>query len=149
MKVRELLATKGIEIVALGSDKTVHDAIRAMVDRKIGAVLVSMDGKTVGIFTERDVLRCHLTMTGKTFNQISLGEVMTRELIVAELDDDVSAIMSIMIDKSIRHFPVTDSKRIIGMLSIRDIVKSQVTELEAKIHYMKDYVSGIHRGLWI
>ena len=149
MKVGQLLDAKGAEIVALGADKTVHDAIHVMVDRKIGAVLVSEDGKTVGIFTERDVLRWHLVMAGKPFNQIFLGEVMTRELIVAELDDDVSALMSIMIDKSIRHFPVTDGKRIIGMLSIRDIVKSQVKELEAKIHYLKDYVSGIHGGLWI
>jgi IMP dehydrogenase len=149
MTVNELLAQKGRSAIAMETDRTVEDAIKTMNQEKISAVLVSEQGKTVGIFTERDVLRCYLMTGGKPFRDVLLRDGMTRDLIVAETGDEMCDVMSIMIEKSIRHLPVTDGEKIVGMLSIRDIVKAQVKELHARIHYLKDYVSGIHGGLWI
>jgi CBS domain-containing protein len=150
MTVRELLSVKGKQqIVAMESNKTVEEAIEKMNDRKVGAILVTESGRTVGIFTERDVLRSYVSMK-KPFAEIILRDAMTSDLLLAEENDDIENVMSVMIEKSIRHLPVTDGeKKIIGMLSIRDIVKSQVKEFQSKIHYLKDYVSGLQGGLWI
>ena len=151
MTVRELLSVKGKQqIVAMESNQTVEDAIGKMNEFKVGAILVTEAGRTVGIFTERDVLRSYVVMKKKPFAEIMLRNAMTVDLLVAEENDDIENVMSVMIEKSIRHLPVTDGeKKIIGMLSIRDIVKSQVKEFQSKIHYLKDYVSGIQGGLWI
>jgi len=151
MKVKELLSVKGKQqIVAMESSQTVEDAIGKMNEFKVGAILVTEMGRTVGIFTERDVLRSYVVMKKKPFAEILLRDAMTSNLLVAEESDDIENVMSVMIEKSIRHLPVTDGeKKIIGMLSIRDIVKSQVKEFQSKIHYLKDYVSGMQGGLWI
>lgn len=151
MTVRELLSVKGKqEIVAMESNQTVEDAIGKMNEFKVGAILVTELGRTVGIFTERDVLRSYVVMKKKPFEEIMLRDAMTTDLLVAEENDEIGNVMSVMIEKSIRHLPVTDGEnKIIGMLSIRDIVKSQVKEFQSKIHYLKDYVSGIQGGLWI
>lgn len=151
MTVRELLSVKGKqEIVAMESNQTVEDAIGKMNEFRVGAILVTELGRTVGIFTERDVLRSYVVMKKKPFEEIMLRDAMTTDLLVAEENDEIGNVMSVMIEKSIRHLPVTDGEnKIIGMLSIRDIVKSQVKEFQSKIHYLKDYVSGIQGGLWI
>jgi CBS domain-containing protein len=149
MKVKELLELKGRNATAMESDRTVEDAIKTMNEKKISAILVTEKTKTVGIFTERDVVRSYLSTGGRHFSEVLLREAMTKDLIVAETEDEMCDVMSIMIEKSIRHLPVTDGEKIVGMLSIRDIVKAQVKELHARIHYLKDYVSGIHGGLWI
>jgi CBS domain-containing protein len=150
MTVSDLLSAKGKQqIVAMESNKTVEEAIEKMNGHKVGAILVTESGKTVGIFTERDVLRSYVNMK-KPFASIVLKDAMTADLVVAEENDDIENVMSVMIEKSIRHLPVTDGgKKIIGMLSIRDIVKSQIKEFQSKIHYLKDYVSGLQGGLWI
>ncbi|MGO9611782.1 MAG: CBS domain-containing protein [Dissulfurispiraceae bacterium] len=149
MTVKELLEKKGMGAFAIEGSRTVDDAIRLLSENKISAIMVNDQGRTVGIFTERDVLRCYLTTGGKPFNEVLLTDAMTRDLIVAEPEDEMCDIMSVMIEKSVRHLPVTDGMRIIGMLSIRDIVKAQIKELHARIHYLKDYVSGIHGTHWI
>jgi IMP dehydrogenase len=122
MKVRQLLGTKGREVVTTEVENTVEDAIRAMHRRAISALVVADHGRPVGIFTERDVLRCYL--------------------VVAELDDDLSDIMAVLIDRNIRHLPVVDGGALIGMLSVRDIIQSQVQKLTSEIHYLKDYIAS-------
>lgn len=142
MTVKELLQSKGSEVITMESDSSVESAIRTMTNRRISAVLVTEKGKPVGIFTERDVLRAYINFEGKPFNDIPLKDAMTSDLIVAEPGDDLCNIMSIMIEKSIRHMPVAEKDRIIGILSIRDIVKTQVGKLQSEIHYLKDYITG-------
>ncbi len=149
MTVKELLEKKGVGAFDIECSHTVDDAIRIMSEKKVSAIMVNDQGKTVGIFTERDVLRCYLSTGGKPFSEVLLKEAMTVDIMVAETEDDMCDIMSIMIEKSIRHLPVTDGKRIVGMLSIRDIVKAQVKELHSKIHYLRDYISGIQGTHWV
>ncbi len=140
MKVRDLLDTKGKDIVSIDSNSSVEDAIRAMHARKISAIMIMDHGKTLGIFTERDVVRCYIASGGKNFHDISVKEHMITELVVAVPDDDLDNVMSTMVEKNIRHLPVIDGSRVIGMLSVRDIVQTHVKKLTSEIHYLRDYI---------
>jgi len=142
MKVRQLLGVKGREVVTTEADNTVEDAIRSMQVRKISALVVADHGRPVGIFTERDVLRCYVATEGKSFKEVRLREAMTANLVVAELDDDLNDIMAVLIDRNIRHLPVVAGGALIGMLSVRDIIQSQVQKLTSEIHYLKDYIAS-------
>lgn len=142
MNVKELLDAKGHEVISLEGDLTVEDAIKVLAGRKISAVLVTKNSKPAGIFTERDVLRSYL-QAGTNFSGVPLEQVMTADIIVAEPDEDLCNVMSVMIEKGIRHMPVSEKGRIVGMLSIRDVVRTQVGKLKTEIHHLKDYLSGI------
>ena len=142
MNVKTLLETKGKDVVSIDAGNSVEDAIRVMNSRKISAMMVTEKSKSEGIFTERDVVRCYLTQEGKSFKDITLKDVMTTDLIVAQMDDDLNDIMSVMVEKNIRHLPVVDSGNVIGMLSIRDVIQTHVGKLTSEIHYLKDYITG-------
>jgi len=142
VKVKNLLDSKGKDVVSIDVSSSVEDAIRQMNSRKISAILVTEGEKTVGLFTERDVVRCYMATSGKNFKEVIMKDAMTANLIVAEQNDDVSEIMSVMIEKNIRHLPVVEKDKVIGMLSIRDIVQTQVHRLTSEIHYLKDYISS-------
>jgi IMP dehydrogenase len=142
MKVRQLLGVKGREVVTTEAENTVEDAIRSMHQCKISALVVVDHGRPVGIFTERDVLRSYIATEGRSFKEVRLREAMTANLVVAELDDDLNQIMAVLIDRNIRHLPVVDGGALIGMLSVRDIIQSQVQKLTSEIHYLKDYIAS-------
>lgn len=142
MIVKELLGSKNKEIISLDAGKTVEEAIKLMTAQNVSAVLVMKKSLPAGIFTERDVLRAY-NKNGAKFNTMPLEQAMTANLIVAEPEEDLCSVMTIMIEKGIRHMPVSEKGTIIGMLSIRDVVKTQIGSIRAEIHYLKDYVSGI------
>lgn len=142
MIVKDLLEKKSKELFFLDADETVAAAITLMTERKISAVLVTKRDAPVGIFTERDVLRCYMR-EGAAFSALPLERAMTANLIVVEPDEDLCTVMTIMVEKGVRHMPVSEQGRIVGMLSIRDVVKTQVETLRAEIHHLKDYVSGV------
>ena len=142
MKVRDLLETKGKDIVSIDANNSVDDAIRSMNARKISAIMVMEKGNVVGIFTERDVVRSYIATGGKSFKDIPVRDSMIKDLIVAVPDEDVHEVSATMIEKNIRHLPVVENGKVIGMLSIRDIIQTQVTKLTSEIHYLKDYISG-------
>lgn len=142
MKVEELLETKGKEVFSMDAANTVEDAIHFMNNKKISAIIITENDNTAGIFTERDVVRCYIAKGGRKFREISVGEAMTKNLMVAELGDDLNSVMSVLVEKNIRHLPVVDKGKVIGMLSIRDIVLSQVHKMTTEIHYLKDYIAG-------
>lgn len=143
MKVRNLMESKGTKVVSIDPEKSVEDAIMLMNTNKISALVVNEDSKTVGIFTERDVVRCYVSKGGRKFREIPVKDAMTKNLIVAEQDDDISDISCIMVEKNIRHLPVVEQGTVIGMLSVRDIIQAQVSKLNSEIHYLKDYITGI------
>jgi CBS domain-containing protein len=142
MIVKDLLESKGKEIISLEGDNTVQGAIKIMTGRNVSAVIVTRNAQPVGIFTERDVLRAY-TQGGTQFDAMTLERVMTADLIVAEPNEDLCQVMTVMIEKGIRHMPVAEQGRLIGMLSIRDVVRTQVGSIQAEIHHLKDYVSGM------
>lgn len=142
MKVKNLLESKGKDVVSITVGSSVEDAIRLMNSNKISALVVTEGNRTAGLFTERDVVRCYIATNGKSFKDVGIKDAMTSNLIVAEQNDDVCEIMSVMIEKNIRHLPVVEKGMVVGMLSIRDIVQSQVQKLTSEIHYLKDYISS-------
>jgi len=142
MIVKELLESKGKEIISIEGDSTVQAAIRIMTSRNVSAVIITRNALPVGIFTERDVLRSYIK-GGPQFDAMPLEQAMTADLIVAEPNEDLCQVMTVMIEKGIRHMPVADQGRVIGMLSIRDVVKTQVGSIQSEIHHLKDYVSGM------
>lgn len=142
MKVRSLLETKSREVVSIDANYSVEDTIRLMHSKKISAIMVNDKKKTVGIFTERDVVRCYVSKDKKKFRDIQVKEAMTTNLIAAKKDDDISDIMTIMVEKNIRHLPVVEKGKVIGMLSVRDIIQAQVSKLTSEIHHLKDYIAG-------
>jgi CBS domain-containing protein len=142
MKVKALLDTKGKNIVSIDADSSVEDAIRSMHARKISALMVNDQGKTVGIFTERDVVRSYIASDGKGFKDMKVRDHMVCNLIIAVPEDELNDISAIMVEKNIRHLPVFENNRVVGMLSVRDIVQTQVSKLHSEIHYLKDYITG-------
>jgi len=117
----------------------VDQAVNKMVERNIGAVLVMEEGSPVGMFTERDVLKCWKAHEGF---DVPIKGFMTKNLIVLQADDDLSYAMSIMIQKGVRHLPVVDKKTVVSVLSIRDVVRAQVSSLQAEVHYLKEFISS-------
>jgi CBS domain-containing protein len=142
MKVRDLLDSKGNNIVSIDANNSVEDAIKTMHAKKISAIMATNQGKTVGIFTERDVVRCYLSTNGKSFKDVMVKDAMISNLIVAVPDDELHDVSAIMIEKNIRHLPVIENHMVVGMLSIRDIIQTHVKKLTTEIHYLKDYISS-------
>ncbi|MBI5103298.1 MAG: CBS domain-containing protein [Nitrospirae bacterium] len=145
--VKEMVGDVEKELISLGKDKTVADAVSLLVENEIGAlVVVDNDGKPVGMFTERDVLKCWTRKGDRHFKDIQVHEVMSTNLIIVETDDDLCYVTSIMIKNRIRHLPVLEKNRLVAMISIRDVVKAQVSDLRAENHYLKDYISDKYPG---
>jgi IMP dehydrogenase len=140
LKVKDILKEKGLEVIAIDSDATVDTAINKMIERNIGAILVMEDSSCVGLFTERDVLKC---WTGRgSADKVAIKDVMSRDLLVLEPEDDLDYAMTIMTNKKIRHLPVVDKGRLVGLVSMRDVVRYHIGNLEAEVHYLKDYIRG-------
>ncbi len=145
--VKDIIGNVEKEIISLDRDKTVADAVSILVEHEIGAlVVIDKDGKPVGMFTERDVLKCWTRKGERHFKDIKVSEVMSTNLIIVESDDDLCYVTTIMIKNRIRHLPILEKNKLIAMLSIRDVVKAQVTDLRAENHYLKDYISDKYPG---
>ncbi len=144
--VKEILEIGRGKIYTIPKDKTVADAITQMVENEIGAIIVVEGEKPVGMFTERDVLKTWTRKTDTPFQSVPLTDVMTANMIVVEPDDDLCYVTTIMIKNRIRHLPVVENHKIVAMLSIRDVVKAQVTDLRAENHYLKDYLFDKYPG---
>ena len=138
MKVKDILKDKGLEVIAVDSGSTVDTAVRKMEDRNIGALLVFEEGTLAGMFTERDVIKAWVH--NSAFDKVQLKDVMTKNLCVVEPDNDLEEVMTVMTNEKIRHLPVIDKGKIVGLISIRDVVKYHIGNLKAEVHYLKDYI---------
>jgi len=143
MRVRDVMAGKSRAVHTIAAGQTAEDAIVRMTEQQTSAMIVMDGDMPVGIFTERDVLRCHVTWRNRLFREMPLHEAMTANLIVAQLDDLVSSAMAMMIKADIRHLPVVRDGRIDGMLTISDLVKHHVGELTAELHYLQEYITDL------
>jgi len=143
MKVKDILKQKGPEVFTVGEEKTLADAVKILSANNIGVLLVlSSEAKIVGIISERDIIR---TLASDPTNCLSkkVKDVMTRQVIVVEPDDDLEYVEKVMTQNRCRHIPVIHNKVLVGLISIGDIVKSMLKETEAENKYLKDYISGI------
>jgi CBS domain-containing protein len=122
------------------SDQTLFDASKQMAECRIGALLVMEKGTLSGIITERDIVRA--VANGKKCDGVRIKDVMTTNLIVSKAGDDLDYVMAVMIQNNIRHLPVVDEHGLIGMLSMRDVVRVLVKNLKAENQYLKDFIGG-------
>lgn len=141
MKLKDILKAKGSTIFSIDPEKSVKDAIDLLVHYNVGSLMVIDEGRLVGIFSERDSLRlCARDLDSILSTRIA--DVMTTDLIIGKLEDDVEDSMNVMTDKRIRHLPVLDNGYVVGLVSLGDLVKSQLAEKTVTIHYLRDYITG-------
>ncbi len=137
--IRQLLTEKGHEICSIAPDATVYDAIREMSDRDVGSLIVVEDGRPVGIVTERLYAR-EIVLKGRASPSTLVREVMETDVIYARLDQTVEECMAVMTAKRIRHLPVLADGKLVGLISIGDLVKSIITHQEFTIEQLIHYI---------
>lgn len=141
MTIAAILKTKGDDVVSLGIEARVADAVALLADRRIGAVPVMDGAGVVGIFSERDVIRC-LHRDGAAALDRDIASVMTAPAITVTPDEPVLAALSLMTQRRIRHLPVVVDARIVGVVSIGDLVKFRIDGIEADAAAMRDYIQS-------
>jgi CBS domain-containing protein len=137
--VSQLLQAKGREIHSIAPDARVFDALRLMADKNVGALVVLDSGRLAGIFSERDYAR-KVILLGKSSHDIAVRDIMTAKVITVHPGQTVEACMALMTEKRIRHLPVTEGERLIGVLSIGDLVKEVIAEQEQTIKQLESYI---------
>lgn len=129
------------EVISIAPNRPVFDALVILAEYKIGALAVIEDGKLVGIFSERDYAR-EVILQGRSSKTTQISEVMTDKVLFGKPDDTVDYAMSIMSEKRIRHFPVVDDGKIVGMLSIGDLVKETIAYQKDLIKQLESYIKS-------
>ena len=141
MTIASILGKKGEEVISIAPQATVGEAARLLAERRIGALPVVEDGAVVGIFSERDVIHA-LNAHGAEALGGAVGGVMTSPAITVARDDAVLAALSLMTRRRIRHLPVVEDGRLIGFVSIGDLVKYRIDRIEADAAAMRDHIQS-------
>jgi CBS domain-containing protein len=142
MKVRDILARKGTAVITIGQEASLHEAVSLLSEHRIGVVLVTdAAGDPVGILSERDLVQIMATEGCKLDDKL-VSDAMTADLIVGVPDDDLEYVMSVMIQRRIRHLPILDGDHLAGLVSIGDVVKSQIDDAVTEIRFLRSYIGG-------
>ena len=142
MKVKAMLSAKESKVVTARSDATVATAINLLKQKKIGALVISDDGNRIqGILSERDVVRA-LVDHGGDMLKMPVSDLMTRTVKTCSLDANIHDVMLEMTNSRIRHLPVLDDDKLCGVISIGDVVKNRLDELEAETTVLREYIAG-------
>jgi len=141
MRVYEILQSKGHTVYQILPSETLADAVERLVHFNCGSLLVSEADLIVGIITERDILKA-IESQRQNLSNLLVGNFMTRNLVTGHPSDDVGEIMGKMTTHRVRHLPIMDSGRLVGMISIGDVVKAQFDMLAVENHYLKVYIQG-------
>lgn len=140
--IQQLLATKKHQdVISIAPHRPVFDALVVMAEYEIGALMVLEGDKLVGIFSERDYAR-EVVLKGKSSKTTAVSEVMTANVISVKLSDTVEQAMTVMTEKRIRHLPVLDQAKVVGMLSIGDLVKETIDYQQRLIQQLESYITG-------
>ncbi|HSH11821.1 MAG TPA: CBS domain-containing protein [Ilumatobacter sp.] len=141
MNVQSILGSKGTDVATIPQTASLFDAVRMLGELRIGALVVSGDGKAIeGIISERDVVR-HAACD--PLERVTVGAAMSTDVVTCSAGDGVDLLMSLMTERRIRHLPVVDERgRLAGIVSIGDVVKARLTELEHENRALADYISG-------
>lgn len=139
--IRQLLESKGGQVWSVNHDATVFDALRLMAEKNIGALVVMDDGNIVGVISERDYAR-KVILRGKASRDTTVAAIMSTNVLHSVPDHTINEAMALMTDKRIRHLPVMEDGRIIGIVSIGDLVKAIIAEQEFTISQLESYISG-------
>lgn len=142
MTIAAILGGKGHDVVSIAGDRTVADAVALLASRRIGAVPV-VDGDTVaGIFSERDVIYC-LKRDGPVALDRKVSQVMTAPAITVTPDESVLGALALMTQRRVRHLPVLDRGKLVGFISIGDLVKYRIERIESEAEAMRAYIQAV------
>lgn len=142
MKIREILRRKGHDVLTIGPDRTVLEALRTLVDHNVGSLLVMDGDRALGIITERDILRVTAARPG-AIHTVDVRDVMTREMVTTDSEGELHDMMTIMTTRRIRHMPVMDGSRVVGIISIGDLVNECRLEAERENTHLREYIQGV------
>lgn len=139
-RLAEILEEKGGDVLEIDGESSVFEAVQLMVENNVGSLLVTERGEVAGIVTERDYLR-RVTLEGRT-EEAPVREIMSAPLVVATLETTVDACMAMMTDRRIRHIPVVEGEKVVGLVSIGDLVKFKSKLQSFEIQFLNDYITA-------
>ena len=140
--VKHLLDTKGRHVISVSPDASVLDAIITMAEKVIGSLLVMEDDNLRGIITERDYAR-KVIVKGRSSKTTLVSEIMSTTVLTTSSGQSVNECMELMTERRIRHLPVLDENRVIGLISIGDLVQAIISDQQEEIQHLEQYISGI------
>ncbi len=143
--VEAILKQKGSRVWSVPAGATVYEAIELMAARNIGALVVVSGDKLEGIFSERDYTR-KVALYGKSSREILVSEVLSPNLLVARPDSTIEECMRLMTENRVRHLPVLDGERLVGLISIGDLVNWIISAQSVEIDQLNNYISGQYPG---
>jgi CBS domain-containing protein len=139
--VGSILSHKGSAVWSIAPNSMVFDAIQLMADKNVGALPVVENGQLVGMISERDYTR-KVVLKGKSSKDTPVGEIMTQEMITVNMADSVNDCLRVMTDSRIRHLPVMEGRKLVGLVSIGDLVKWIISAQTATIDALEKYITG-------
>jgi CBS domain-containing protein len=139
--VRDMIRKKGSEVFSVTPDVTVFEVLKSMATHNIGALLVMSGDEVAGIVSERDCVR-KLELMGKTAKDTRVSEIMTSELITVDCSQPLEECMALMNEKNIRHLPVFDGKELMGLISVRDVLKEMIEMQQLMLSQLERYITG-------
>jgi len=139
--IEQLLDGKGHEVLSVGPDDSVLEAIGKMANNDVGSLVVLDGEKLVGIITERHYAR-NVILKGRSSPKTTIKEIMSTRVVCARPEQLVEECMAVMTEKAVRHLPVLDKKKVIGLISIGDLVKSIISDKNFTIEQLEHYISG-------
>ena len=138
--VRDMLRSKGYDVWSVAPDTTVYNALKLMAEKNIGAVLVMEADTVMGILSERDYAR-KIILQGKTSTDTPTREIMTERVMCVHPEETAEQCMALMTEKKVRHLPVLEDNRLIGIISIGDLVKAIIAEQQFIIQQLEHYIT--------
>lgn len=139
--VKDILQAKGQEVWSVSPEGSVYDALTFMAEKNVGALVVTEKDRVVGIISERDYAR-KVILKGKSSKELAVKEIMTPRVVCVRPEQTMEECMELMTDKHIRHLPVLDEDRLVGLISIGDVVKAIIAEKEFIIGQLEGYITG-------
>ena len=142
--IEQILNNKDKQIWSVEPKASIFEALKIMSDKEIGALLVLEGEKLVGIFSERDYAR-KVILEGKSSKNTQVGELMTKKVLYTDSEKTIIDCMVIMTNKHVRHLPVIENDKVIGMVTIGDVVNQIISEQEYAIQHLENYITGTYR----
>ena len=139
--VRDMIRKKGYEVFTITPEATVFEALNVMAQHNIGALLVMAEGEIRGIVSERDCIR-KVEVMGRNVRDTKISHIMTSDVITVEADQPLEDCMEVMIDKNIRHLPVCEGKKLLGVVSVRDVLREMIEVQQMMLSQLERYITG-------